>query len=288
MTDNTAIAANSSTTQTEKFQAACAYIRGSIALAIVSKDITLTDDEISTAAHSAADRLTVAEIEALVQRQLHAEARASVLGYDAMSWAYAKKLCALLPTLTQATHLSVIAMEHHLCLADIVLAPWPMLEVSAIARFIDSDIGPVPHSFADGIITSTYYRGIRLHRPESEGPALTAITRSGVVIDEEYWRLGMRHRANGPATIKTDREDATISEEWMLFGRLTRQGAPSYIRRTADGRVNFEMWYYNGILHRDDGPAYIECSRYDDSVWEIYAVNGVEGPLLQNGVRVGE
>ena len=43
MTDNTAIAANSGTTQIEKLQAACAYIRGSISLAIVSKNITLTD-----------------------------------------------------------------------------------------------------------------------------------------------------------------------------------------------------------------------------------------------------
>ena len=52
-------------------------------------------------------------------------------------------------------------------------------------------------------------------------------------------------------------------------------------------RVKFEMWYSNGILHRDDGPAYIERSRDHDTVYEIYALNGIEGPLLQNGVKVG-
>lgn len=285
-TNSNAVAAHDITS--EKFQAACTYIRGSIALAIVCRNITLTDEEIGAAAHSAACRLTDTEIEDLVQRQLHAEARASNLGYYEVSWAYAKKLCAALPPLTQATHLSLIAMEHHLYLADIAFAPWPCLDADAIARFIDRDIGPVPHSFADGVITSTYYRGIRLHRPESEGPALTAITRAGLIIDEEYWRLGIQHRADGPAKITVEKHGGDVTETWMLFGRSTRSGAPSYTHRTVDGCILTEMWFLDGLLHREDGPAYIDRSRWDADVYEKFAVNGVEGPLLLNGVKVGQ
>lgn len=276
------------TAQSKQWLDAFAHISLSIAIAMGCKNIVMTDEENQAAAYAAVRRLSDVEIDDFALRRPRAVERACLLGYYEAGWAYARGLCALLPPLLQSERLSWIAMEHHLHLADKEAVPWPSRDAEVISRFIDRDIGPVTHSFTDGIITSTYYRGIRLHRPEAQGPAFTAITRTGLIVDEQYWRLGVQHRACGPAAISTDLDDGITTETWMLFGRTTRQGAPARIQRAADGRVLFEMWVKNGLLHREDGPAYIERSRWDNDVYEKRALNGVEGPLHLNGLKVSE
>lgn len=276
------------TTQAEKFSAACAYLRRSIALSVEQTGIDMNSGEIGDVAYLTATQLSLATIEAISRHDMAALRDVEDAGHQMLRHVYAKILARSAPEYSHPPIFTAIAIEQHLLRADLDDTEWPSPNLASITKFAMADIGPITFEHDDGIITSSYFRGLRLHRSESEGPALTAIRRDGLLIDEQYWRNGMLHRADGPASTTYDQLDRSVEEKWFLFDRGTRNDGPAHIWRSADGRVLREMWYRGGILHRDDGPAYVERSADADTVWEIFASGGAEGPLLMNGVAVND
>jgi hypothetical protein len=107
----------------------------------------------------------------------------------------------------------------------------------------------------------------KLHRPETDGPAMTVRDNAtGVIMDEQYWRDGKRHRDHGPAHIRRDETRKVLLEAWCAEGKLHRdpKEGPA-LWQVLDGPHGYserpctEIRYcVRGELHRDeeDGPAW--------------------------------
>lgn len=271
------------------YEAACDYIRLCVSYLARVKAITLTPHEIDTCTEQVADQLSELSLYDVACDQFQARSSVAAITHDHLRTFYARKLIAFAGELAQRPFFAEVALLHHLRLAE-QREPhiWPSLDQRSIDDMVPTDIGPIVWNFTDGITTTTYHRGLRLHREETEGPAFVAVNADGHVIEEEFWRDGRLHRTSGPAKIATDPMTGTTQQTWMVDGRTTRADAPAYIERTASGRVLTEMWFTNGVFCRADGPAGIWRGHYESDTWqwEHFSVDGVNIKAFENGVEV--
>lgn len=271
------------------YDAACDYIRQCIRYFARLKTITLTPHEIDTCTEEVADQLSELSIYDVACHHCDARSRATALTHVQLRTFYARKLCAFVSELAQRPFFTEIALIHHLGIAE-QQAPhtWPLASKRSVDELATSAIGPLVWNFTDGITTTTYYRGVRLHRDETEGPAFVAVNADGQVIEEEYWRDGHLHRTGGPAKIITDPVTGTTQQTWMRDGHTTRADAPAYLERTVSGRVITEMWFNNDVFCRADGPAGIWRSHDEHGNWtmEQFSVDGVNVRSFENGVEM--
>lgn len=111
----------------------------------------------------------------------------------------------------------------------------------------------------DGTVETSHWQDGNLHRPSSDGPALTAVSAEGRVLFALYAEHGEIHRdpLAGPAYHLTNA--VTDRAEYCLRGRLSRDPAqgPAVIVRDAEGHVIHEEFWKDGVLieSRDPPPA---------------------------------
>jgi hypothetical protein len=96
----------------------------------------------------------------------------------------------------------------------------------------------------------------QLHRDETDGPAVIVIDNvTGVIVEEQYWRDGLRHRDGGPAIIERAPNGVITYEAYWLG-----TGKGCAIRRyDASGGLLMEEWFGPDGLRRDasEGPGSI-------------------------------
>ncbi|MEQ1615883.1 MAG: hypothetical protein ABL904_24260 [Hyphomicrobiaceae bacterium] len=271
------------------YDAACEHIRLCVSYLARVKAITLTPHEIDTCTEQVADQLSELSLYDVACDQFQARSSLTAIVHDHIRTFYARKLVAFSGELAQRPFITEIALVHHLRMAE-QREPhtWPSLAQRSIEDIASTDTGPLVWNFADGVTTTTYHRGLRLHRDEAEGPAFVAVNADGHVIEEEFWRDGCLHRTNGPAKIVTDPITGTTQQTWMIDGSTTRVDAPAYIERAAGGRVLTEMWFANDVFCRAAGPAGIWRTHSEDDTWQMeqFSVDGMNVRTFENGVEV--
>lgn len=271
------------------YEAACDYIREAISYFSSAKAITLTPHEIDCCTEQLADHLDDATLCGVAHEQRDACSLLTDMALIHLKTFYCRKLSGLVGELAQRPFFTELAVRAHLSIAECHPPHiWPSPNERGIADFASREIGPLTWNFSDGVVTTTYHRGVRLHRDEAEGPAFLAVNADGHTIEEGFWRDGRLHRTGGPARIVTDPVTGTTQQTWMLDGRTTRVGAPAYIERAASGRVLTEMWFVDDVFSRTDGPAGIWHAHYDDDQWrmESFSVDGVNVRVFENGVEI--
>ena len=142
------------------------------------------------------------------------------------------------------------------------------MERRTIRQTIDLDTGHITEI--------GYYKGDKLHRDVSVGPALLSLDgETGEMRHREFRVHGKLHNPEGPAS---EFWTAGMPEQigYSIDGRLHREGAPALVRyRVGTPDVSYEGWYQRGLRHRDpsEGPAERE-SNFDGSFREAYFVAG--------------
>lgn len=111
-----------------------------------------------------------------------------------------------------------------------------------------------------------------LHRDEGDGPAVIVVDNAtGVVVEEQYWRNGWRHRENGPALIERA-PDGAITYEAYWHGQ-----GKGYSNRRYDenSRQLMEEFFGPDGLHRDasEGPGSVGHHHQTSRTREDYYVN---------------
>jgi hypothetical protein len=120
----------------------------------------------------------------------------------------------------------------------------------------------------------------RLHREEEDGPAVIACNiETGVIVDEQYWRHGKRHREGGPARIRRDETGKVIFEGWYRDGQLHRDHneGPALVDEAFDGLgIHCEEYHENGKWHRPSeiGPAILNTDPAGEVLREFYVEHG--------------
>jgi hypothetical protein len=271
------------------FDEACDHIRTWIVDFARLKAITLSSDDIDICAEHVADQLADAALYGVACDKLDARDLARRFTRDHLRDFYVHKLSLLAGDLGQRPFFAEIAISHHLKMAE--LQPphtWPSAAAYDAADFASGDIGPVVWNFTDGVVSTTYHRGVRLHRNEEDGPALAAVSADGKMIEQEYWRDGHLHRDNGPAKILSVAAINIVQETWMQHGRMSRLNAPAYIERTASGRVITAMWFTDGVFCRADGPAGLWRASEGADTWTMqqFSLDGVTVRAFENGIEI--
>jgi hypothetical protein len=127
------------------------------------------------------------------------------------------------------------------------------INAAAIARVLDE--GPT-RRYRDpaGRIVWEWQSDSVKHR--EDGPAhIERNAQSGIIVHEEWWSNGQRHRTDGgPALVLRDSLTGQILfEEWWLNGKRHRDDGPAAIRRDGPtGHVIHEEWWRDGerVPHR--------------------------------------
>jgi YD repeat-containing protein len=97
----------------------------------------------------------------------------------------------------------------------------------------------------NGVIKSIKHMvNYRYHR--DNGPANQRWNEAGILILEEWYQHGFRHRNNSPNHF-AERNDPN---------HFAERNGPARQEWNNAGQLIAESWRQNGIWHRDDGPAY--------------------------------